>query len=242
MNKHTPAAAGDAPAAAPARNRLQERLGHAFTDTGLFVRALTHRSAGADNNERLEYLGDAILTFLVAEHLLDAYPDASEGKLTRLCSRIVRRESLAEAARALEVGAALRLGAGERKTGGRERDSILADAFEAIVGALYLDSDLATCRDRVLAVLEDRIEAAVIEDGRKDAKTRLQELLQSRGRPLPVYRIVKVEGADHRRSFTVGCRVEGVAGDTIGTGSSRRRAEQDAAVRVMAVLDDARDG
>ena len=224
----------------PAQDRLAERLGYAFTDTGLFVRALKHRSAGAGNNERLEYLGDAILTFLVAEHLCDAYPDAPEGKLTRLRSRIVRRESLAATARKLGVGDALRLGAGERKTGGRERDSILAGALEAIVGALYLDSDLVTCRVRVLAMLEDRIEAAVADDGSKDAKTRLQELLQSQGRPLPVYRVVEVGGAAHHRSFTVRCRVEGVAEDAIGTGSSRRRAEQDAAARVMAVLD-ARD-
>ena len=230
-----------APAVTAAQDRLAERLGHAFTDTGLFVRALTHRSAGAGNNERLEYLGDAILTFLVAEHLCSAYPDAPEGKLTRLRSRIVRRESLAATARKLGVGDALRLGAGERKTGGRGRDSILAGTLEAIVGALYLDSDLATCRDRVLAMLEDRIEAAVADDGRKDAKTRLQELMQSQGRPLPIYRVMEIGGAAHRHTFTVRCRVEGVAEDAIGTGSSRRRAEQDAAARVMALLD-ARDG
>ena len=138
----------------PAQRRLAERLGHDFTDSRLFARALTHRSAGADHNERLEYLGDAILGFLVAEHLLNACPDAPEGKLTRLRARIVRRESLAATARVLGVGDALRLGPGEQKNGGRERDSILADAFEAIVGALYVDSDLATCRDRVLAPWE----------------------------------------------------------------------------------------
>ena len=223
-------------AVTPAQHRLAERIGHVFTDPRLFVRALTHRSAGAGNNERLEYLGDAILTFLVAEHLLNSSPDAPEGKLTRLRARIVRRESLATAARMLGVGDALRLGPGERKSGGRERDSILAGAFEAIVGALYLDSDLATCRDRILAVLEGGIEAAALDDGRKDAKTRLQELLQSRGRPLPDYRIVEIGGTAHCRSFTVHCRVEGVE-DMIGTGSSRRRAEQDAAARAMAVLD-----
>ena len=220
----------------PAQHRLAERIGHDFTDSRLFARALTHRSAGADHNERLEYLGDAILGFLVAEHLLNACPDAPEGKLTRLRARIVRRESLAATARALGVGDALHLGPGEQKNGGRERDSILADAFEAVVGALYIDSDLATCRDRVLAVLGDRLEAAALDDGRKDAKTRLQEFLQALGRPLPDYRIVEIEGAAHCRSFTVRCRVEGVE-DVIGTGSSRRRAEQDAAARIMAVLD-----
>ena len=202
----------------------------------MFARALTHRSAGPHNNERLEFLGDAILAFLVAEHLFNTYPGAAEGKLTRLRSRVVRRESLAAAARKLGVGEALVLGAGELKTGGRERDSILAGAFEAIVGALYLDSDLATCRDRVRTLLGDWFEAASLDDGGKDAKTRLQELLQSQGKPLPAYRIVETGGAAHCRSFTVCCRVEGIDEDTIGTGSSRRRAEQDAARRAMDLL------
>ena len=223
-------------AVTPGQRRLAARIGHAFSDAGLLVHALTHRSAGAHNNERLEFLGDSILTFLVAEHLHDTYPDAPEGKLTRLRARIVRRESLAAAARKLDVGDALVLGAGERKTGGRERESILAGAFEALVGALYLDSDLATCRDRVRTLLEDWFEAASYDDG-KDAKTRLQELLQSRAKPLPTYRIVKIEGAAHCQSFTVRCHVEGIDEDTTGIGSSRRRAEQDAASRVMAILD-----
>ena len=222
----------------PAQRRLAERLGHSFNEPGLLMRALTHASAGACNNERLEYLGDAILNFLVAERLYDAHPDGSEGKLTRQRARVVRRESLAGAARKLGVGDALVLGAGERKTGGGERDSILADAFEAIVGALYLDSDLATCRDRVRVLLGEWLEAASLDDGGKDAKTRLQELMQSQAKPLPTYRIVEVGGAAHRRLFTMGCRVEGIDGETIGTGSSRRRAEQDAAMRVMAIFDE----
>ena len=221
----------------PAQHRLEIRLGHTFADDRLFVRALTHRSADADNNERLEYLGDAILTFLVAERLFDAYPEASEGTLTRLRSRVVRRESLAAAARSLEFGDALVLGPGERSSGGQQRDSILAGAFEAMVGAVYLDSGLATCRDRVRTILEDRFNAASLDAGRKDAKTRLQELLQSRARPVPTYRVVAIEGAAHRRSFTVRCHVAGIAEDAVGTGSSRRRAEQDAAARIMAVLD-----
>ena len=204
----------------------------------MFVRALTHRSTGARNNERLELLGDAILTFLVAEHLYNTYPDASEGKLTRLRSRVVRRESLAGAARKLGVGDTLVLGAGERKAGGRERDSILAGAFEAMIGALYLDSDLATCRNRTLALLEEWFDAAFLDDGGKDAKTRLQERLQFRAKPLPTYRIVDIEGPAHNRSFTVSCQVEGIDQDTIGIGSSRRRAELDAATRAMAILDE----
>lgn len=225
----------------PAQRRLAARLGHFFTDPGLLIRALSHRSAGANNNERLEFLGDALLTFIVAEHLFDSFPDATEGKLTRLRSRIVRRESLAAAARSLGIGDALVLGAGEAKSGGRHLDSILADAVEAVVGALYLDSDLTTCRERVRAILGELFEAASLDDGRKDAKTRLQELLHSCGRPLPIYKIVGVEGVAHRQTFTVRCRVEGVGDDAIGTGSSRRRAEQDAAARVMAVLDGLED-
>ena len=202
------------------------------------MRALTHASAGPYNNERLEFLGDAILTFLVAEHLCESFPDASEGKLTRLRSRVVRRESLAGAARKLGVGDALVLGAGERKSGGQERDSILAAAFEAIVGAMYLDSDLETCRTRVAVLLQDWFDAASRDGGGKDAKTRLQERLHSESRPLPTYRIVGVEGAAHSRSFTVSCEVEGIDAVTIGTGTSRRRAELDAAARAMAILDE----
>lgn len=226
-----------ATAVTPAQRRLAARLGHSFDDTELFVRALTHRSAGAGNNERLEFLGDAILTFLAAEQLFSAHQDASEGKLTRLRSRVVRRESLAGAARKLGIGDALVLGAGEVKTGGRDRDSILAGAFEALIGALYLDSDLMVCRDRVRILLGDWFEAALLDDGDKDAKTRLQELLQAQARPLPTYRVVQVEGAAHRQSFTVSCRVEGLDEGSTGTGSSRRRAEQDAAKRIMAILD-----
>lgn len=220
------------------QRRLADRLGHSFGEPGLLVRALTHRSAGARNNERLEFLGDAILAFLVAEHLFNTYSDASEGKLTRLRSRVVRRESLANAARKLDVGDALVLGTGEQKTGGRERDSILAGAFEAIVGALYLDSDLATCRNRTRVLLEEWFEAALLDDGRKDAKTRLQERLQAQAKPLPTYRVVEVEGAAHCQSFIVNCQVDGIDEDTTGTGTSRRRAEQVAAQRMMAILDE----
>ena len=225
----------------PAQHRLAARLGHAFREPELLVRALTHRSQGEANNERLEFLGDAILTFLVAEHLFNACPDAAEGKLTRLRSRVVRRASLAAAARKLDIGDALVLGAGERKTRGRERDSILAGAFEAVIGALYLDSGLVTCRSRMRTLLRECFEEAALDDGRKDAKTRLQELLQSQARPLPTYQVVEIEGPAHHRSFTVRCRVEGIEEDTIGAGPSRRQAEQDAAWRVMAMLD-ASDG
>ena len=226
-----------APVVTPARQRLESLLGHSFADTDLFIRALTHGSAGPDDNERLEFLGDALLACIVAEHLYDVCPDAPEGTLTLLRSRVVRRESLAAVARRLGVGDALILGSGERNSGGRDRDSILASAFEALVAAIFIDSDFAACRSRVRAILGESIESASLDDGRKDAKTCLQELMHSQGRPLPEYRVVGVAGAAHRRMFTVSCRVECLAEEAIGTGSSRRRAEQDAAARVLDSLE-----
>jgi ribonuclease-3 len=217
--------------------RLQERLRYAFNDPGLLERALTHRSVGARNNERLEFLGDAILGFLVAELLYQAEPDAHEGRLTRLRAHLVRRETLAAIARELELGEVLRLGPGELKSGGRGRDSILADAFEAIIGAIYLDSGMASCRDVLEALYGDRLVKAAREVGLKDAKTRLQEILQGRGRALPQYTVVKREGAAHDQSFTVACRVEGIPAPITGSGSSRRKAEQDAAKRALEELD-----
>jgi ribonuclease-3 len=217
--------------------RLQERLRYAFNDPGLLERALTHRSVGARNNERLEFLGDAILGFLVAELLYQAEPDAHEGRLTRLRAHLVRRETLAAIARELELGEVLRLGPGELKSGGRGRDSILADAFEAIIGAIYLDSGMASCRDVLEALYGDRLVKAAREVGLKDAKTRLQEILQGRGRALPQYTVVKREGAAHDQSFTVECRVEGIPAPITGSGSSRRKAEQDAAKRALEELD-----
>lgn len=217
--------------------RLQERLGYAFSDPELLERALTHRSVGARNNERLEFLGDAILNFVVAELLYQAEPQAHEGRLTRLRAHLVRRETLAAIARELDLGTALRLGPGELKSGGRGRDSILADAFEAVVGAIYLDSGLAACRQVLEILIDDRLARAAREVGLKDPKTRLQETLQGQGRALPQYTVVKLEGAAHDQSFTVECEVEGIAHPVTGSGSSRRRAEQDAASRALEALD-----
>jgi ribonuclease-3 len=217
--------------------RLLERLGYAFEDAELLDRALTHRSAGARNNERLEFLGDAILGFVVAELLYQAEPDAHEGRLTRLRAHLVRRETLAAIARQLELGEVLRLGPGELKSGGRGRDSILADAFEAVIGAVYLDSGMASCRALLETLYRERLSRAAREVGLKDAKTRLQEVLQGQGRALPQYTVAKLEGAAHDQSFTVECLVDGIAGPVTGTGSSRRKAEQDAASRALEELD-----
>jgi ribonuclease-3 len=217
--------------------RLQDRLGYAFNDRHLLEQALTHRSVGARNNERLEFLGDAILSFVVAELLYQADPDAHEGRLTRLRAHLVRRETLAAIARELGLGEVLRLGPGELKSGGRGRDSILADAFEAVIGAIYLDSGMASCRGVLEILYRDRLARAAREAGLKDPKTRLQETLQGQGRALPQYAVVKLEGAAHDQSFTVECLVEGIASPVTGHGSSRRKAEQDAASRALEELD-----
>jgi ribonuclease-3 len=220
-----------------ADGRLQDRLGYAFNDLGLLDQALTHRSCGARNNERLEFLGDAILDFAVAELLFQVEPDAHEGRLTRLRAHLVRRETLAAIARDLGLGEVLRLGPGERKSGGRSRDSILADAFEAVVGAIYLDAGMSPCRHVLEALFRDRAARAVQEMGLKDAKTRLQEALQGRGRALPEYTVVNLEGAPHDQSFTVACQVEGIPDPVTGFGTSRRKAEQDAAGKALEALD-----
>jgi ribonuclease III len=220
-----------------ADGRLQDRLGYVFNDPELLDQALTHRSCGARNNERLEFLGDAILDFVVADLLYQGQPDAHEGRLTRLRAHLVRRETLAAIARGLNLGEVLRLGPGELKSGGRGRDSILADAFEAVVGAIYLDSGLQACRKVLDSLYDVRLTQAALEVGLKDAKTRLQEALQGRGRALPEYTVVKLDGAPHDQSFTVECQVDGLASPIKGFGPSRRKAEQDAASKVLAELD-----
>lgn len=220
-----------------ADGRLQDRLGYAFKDPGLLDQALTHRSCGARNNERLEFLGDAVLDFVVAELLYQGEPDAHEGRLTRLRAHLVRRETLAAIARDLGLGDVLRLGPGELKSGGRGRDSILADAFEAIVGAIYLDAGISPCREVLDTLYRDRFTRAAQETGLKDAKTRLQEALQGRGRALPEYTVVNLEGAPHDQSFTVACQVDGIANPVTGFGASRRKAEQDAARKALEALD-----
>ena len=218
------------------RRRLLERLKHRFDSEALLERSLTHRSAGRDNNERLEFLGDAILGFVVAEALYHRLPGAQEGLLTRKRAELVCRETLVDLSRALGLGPALKLGGGELKSGGRDRDSILADAFEALVGAYYLDAGLEPCRSWMLSLLEERLDSAAREEAVKDPKTDLQEVLQARGLPLPVYAVSEVSGAAHEQSFTVICEVAGLPEPARGTGSSRRKAEQSAARRAAALL------
>lgn len=213
-------------------------LGYPFKNPDLARAALTHRSAGAGHNERLEFLGDAVLGFLVAEWLLHNRPGAREGELTRLRARLVRRETLAQCARVLRLGAALTLGPGERKSGGARRDSILADAFEALIAAIYLDGGLEAAREfigRQLGPLARTLPPG--ESALKDPKTRLQEWLQARALALPDYRLMGAhESPGGDTLFEVECRIEGGV-SAAGTGSSRRGAEQEAASRVLAQLD-----
>lgn len=209
--------------------RLALTLGYSFQCIALFEQALTHRSAGALNNERLEFLGDALIGFLIAETLWEKFPDANEGTLSRMRASLVKRESLAELARELKLGDYLRLGAGELRTGGHARDSILADALEAVLGAIYLDGGFTAARQVVLALFADRLNAISATQSGKDPKTQLQEWLQSRRRALPEYVVIAVDGDQHNQLFTVRCQLSDALIHSLGTGSSRRRAEQSAA-------------
>lgn len=220
-----------------AARHLAARLGYSFLNEELLEEALSHRSAAGRSYERLEFLGDAILNFVIAEALFQRFPRAGEGQLTRLRARLVRHETLAELARELDLGTHLRLGGGELKSGGRERDSILADALEALFAAIYRDGGLEPCRATIKRLFETRIRGVSLEDSGKDPKTRLQEYLQAKQLPLPEYAVVQMSGAAHRRAFTVSCRIEGLAQEVRGHGPSRRKAEQDAAARALELLE-----
>ena len=212
---------------------VRERLGYEPRDTSLFIAALTHRSASGQNNERLEFLGDAVLNLAVARHLYMAFPDASEGDLSRLRARVVSGEPLAEVAAGIGLGEELQLGSGELKTGGFRRQSILADALEAVCGALFLDGGLEAAERVIQTLFEPRIAALPAPETLKDAKTRLQEYLQSRGYALPRYVVDRIEGEAHAQTFQVTCDVPELRRQAQGRGSSRRRAEQEAAERIL---------
>jgi ribonuclease III len=215
---------------------LLDTLGYSPVDLQLFETALTHRSAGGSNNERLEFLGDAVLSLLVAEHLFEHFTDADEGALSRMRARVVSGESLGQRAAELGLGELLHLGPGELKTGGFRRESILADALEGLVGALYLEGGLDAARSAVLRLLAPQLAAAEALEELKDPKTRLQELLQAQGLPLPRYSVQSIEGELHAQVFRVRCEVAPMAARAEGAGSSRRRAEQAAAAGVLAQI------
>lgn len=223
-------------------NELTRRLGYSFRDAQLLARALTHRSKGSANYERLEFLGDSILSFVVADALYDRFPRLSEGELTRLRASLVRRETLAGVARELGLGEHLELGGGELKSGGFDRNSILADALEALFGAIYKDSGLEDVRTVVLGLFRPVLERIDPDAILKDPKTRLQECLQRRALPTPSYEVLTVSGEPHQQHFVVECRVTGLAGPVRGEGASRRHAEQAAAARACELLDCDADG
>lgn len=208
-------------------------LGHGFSDAQLLEQALTHRSAGRRNNERLEFLGDALLNLIIAETIYERFPKASEGEMTRLRASLVNGTALAELAREGKVGDSLKLGPGELKTGGFRRDSILADTFEALIAAIYLDSGWECCRDRVRFLFASRMESADLKIS-KDAKTTLQELLQANTLALPLYELVNTLGDDHDKEFEVQCTISALELSASGRGSSRRAAEQVAADKILA--------
>jgi len=213
-------------------SQLCASLGYNFQQPALLVEALTHRSASASNNERLEFLGDALLNMVIAEYLFQQYPKASEGELSRLRASLVKGETLAELARNLQLGDWLYLGPGELKSGGFRRESILSDAMEAIFGAVYLDGGLGACRDLIVSLYRDCLARLLSANELKDPKTLLQEYLQARQQALPIYNVLEIRGEPHTQSFKVECVV--AEARAVAEGSSRRKAEQEAARQLLA--------
>jgi ribonuclease-3 len=209
--------------------RLEKQIGYQFNDSSLIHLALTHRSANGKHNERLEFLGDSILSFVVADDLYHRFPKINEGDMSRMRATLVRGKTLAELGREFALGDYLKLGPGELKSGGFRRDSILADAVEAIIGAVYLDSNIEVVRGVVLAWYQSRLDSIEPGVSQKDPKTRLQEFLQGRKKPLPEYSVTKIKGEAHNQEFMVSCSILGIEQPIIGKGTSRRKAEQAAA-------------
>ena len=216
-----------------ARTSLLRALAYDFADRELLGLALTHRSAGGRNNERLEFLGDALINACVAEALYLRHPDLEEGDLSRLRASLVNQETLADVARELDLGSYLTLGPGELKSGGFRRASILADALEGVVGAVFLDAGFEAARRVILHLLESRLAAPLSTEALKDAKTRLQEVLQARELPLPAYAVESVRGEPHKQTFRVSCTIPALQIRTEGEAGSRRAAEQEAARRAL---------
>ncbi len=208
---------------------LSKKLGYQFRQPQLLQRALTHRSYAPEHNERMEFLGDSILGCVIAKYLYSSYPQLSEGELSRLRSNLVREETLVTLAQQLDLGSHLRLGEGELKSGGFRRPSILADALEALFGAVLLDSDFSEAEQAVLNLYVPYLETVDVKTQGKDAKTLLQEYLQSKRIPLPTYTIIAMQGEAHEQSFQVECAIPSLKISTRGTGTSRRNAEQQAA-------------
>ncbi len=215
---------------------LAKRLGHGFKDANLLKTALTHRSFGTPHNERLEFLGDSILNCAIAAALFDRFPGQPEGDLSRLRANLVRQDSLHQLAVSLRISEVLRLGEGEMKSGGHQRPSILADSLEALFGAVYLDAGFEVARKIIIDLYDPLLNQLVPGQATKDAKTRLQEWLQGRKKPLPRYLLLETSGAAHDQRFEVACEIDFLPLRTTGQGSSRRLAEQVAADNALKVL------
>lgn len=217
-------------------SQLYYSLGYHFQDAKLVTLALTHRSKGNKNNERLEFLGDSILNFVIAEDLFIRFPKAKEGELSRLRSQIVKGATLAEVAKEHDISAYLNMGAGELKSGGYLRDSILADAVEALIGAIYLESGFEKAKECIQHWFASRLQKLSLAKPHKDAKSTLQEWLQARGFDLPLYKVINTEGAPHEQIFEVQCELPELALVSKGAGTSRRIAEQNAASEALSML------
>jgi len=212
---------------------LLKKLEYSFSDLSLLDEALTHRSYASVNNERLEFLGDGILNFVIAHELFKLYPDVQEGDLSRLRANLVNRDSLAEIARHLDLGEVIKLGSGELKSGGFRRPSILADAVESILGAVYCDGGFEACRSLIVRLYTDRLASSMDLQSLKDPKTLLQELLQSRQFSLPDYQVTNITGQAHAQVFHVKCTIDKMGIEVSGEGKSRRKAEQAAAGKAI---------
>lgn len=217
--------------------RLLTRIGHSFSRPKLLQQALTHRSYSAKNNERLEFLGDAILGMVISHILYERFEQAQEGELSQLRANLVKGAVLAELAQELGIGEHLRLGSGELKTGGHRRDTILADAMEAIIGAIFLDAGIDACRQIIANWFSHRLNCLSFKTISKDAKTLLQEYLQAHSRELPIYRIIESTGDPHEQIFRVRCTVRDSEQTAVGEGGSRKKAEQAAAQAIVKQLE-----
>ena len=217
-------------------NTLCAAIGHSFADLTLLELALIHRSCGHHNNERLEFLGDSIVNFVIANALFDKFPKAREGQLSRLRAGLVKGVTLAEVAKEMHIGPCLKLGVGELKSGGQRRESILADATEAIIGAIYKDAGMDVCQVRILDWFASRLENLSLSDTQKDPKTRLQEYLQAKKSDLPVYQLIDVKGQDHEQMFIIECHSSLLDKPTKAEASSRRIAEQKSATLALQQL------
>lgn len=217
-------------------DEISRKLNYHFTDQRLLKTALTHRSSQDENNERMEFLGDSIVNFIIAEALYQQFPRSQEGELSRWRATLINRDTLADLARGFDMGRYMHLGPGELKSGGSGRQSILSCAMEAIIGAIYLDGGFAVVRDCIMRWYEPLLSNLSNAASHKDPKTVLQEYLQGMRKPLPTYSVELVEGEAHQQLFVVSCQIADSTEKVVGKGTSRRRAEQDAAENMIRII------